>query len=149
MANKEIEILPLILHALEVGNRCVKEVSYSEHERIGKQMMMYGATCTAAYELDVVEAGMKRTLLNPIPGDLNALASEAKALLQIWKDKMGEVSIYRNRDYQKYPKIEEDEILNVRKKYEWVEMITPGKALPTNFDSLDYAYKMYDIIEYF
>lgn len=147
MANKEIQILPLIQHALEVGNRCVKEVSYSEHERIGKQMMMYGATCTAAYELDAVEAGMKRTLLNPIPGDLNALASEAKALLQIWKDKMGEVSIYRNRDYQKYPKIEEDEIRNVRKKYEWVEMITPGKALPTNFDSLDYAYKMYDIIE--
>ena len=144
---KNYQIGSILKHLEELGVRFVEEPSYSEHERIGKMLQFYGVSCTAAAEIDCIEAEMKCSLLNLYPLDYKLYASKVKAVLSMWRDKTADVLLYKKRDFQKYPKLTEGEIGHVRDNFKWVEMLTQGMANITKFDPADYAYKMYDIIE--
>lgn len=144
---EQIKTEALLLHMINVGRRFVTEQSCAADESIGKMMQFYGVVCIAAQQMTRLEEEMRNTLLNLCPMDYLSISAEVKGVLSMWEHKMSEVSVYKYRDYIKYPSLELDDVKAVKEKYNCLEQLIDGcftGALQVDLKAC--AYNMYDII---
>ena len=139
----------LLRHAMESGERITKESPVASYEMIGRLFIVFGVVCKTAGELYELEKESRRTLLDLLGGDYERHITNVESQRCALKRMLGRVPLFRERDYQKYPQVEVDDILSVKEEFLPLEQLPfcgNRKAEELNFDATKLAYKMHDMI---
>lgn len=139
----------LLQEVLKYGERMTKERPSSYYEMVGRLFIMFGVISTTAGELYYQEKESRRTLLTIKKIDYHRRIASFKSLHEGLKGILGTVPLFRDRDYQKYPQVDVDDVLSVREEFKCLEQLPEcghGKAKRTYFDATALAYKMFDMI---
>ena len=139
----------LLQDVLKYGERMTKERPSSYYEMVGRLFIMFGVISTTAGELYYQEKESRRTLLAIKKIDYHRRIVSFNLLHEGLKGILGAVPLFRDRDYQKYPQVDVDDVLSVREEFKCLEQLPEcgqGKAKKTNFDATALAYKMFDMI---
>ena len=139
----------LLQQVLKYGERMTKEAPLSLFEMEGRLMTMFGVVCKAAGDLYALEKEARATLLVTKGFDDHRQIASFKALNEGLKGLLCSVPLFHYRDYQNYPIVTFDQIMQVREELQKMEELPfcgNGMVKKTNFDATALAYKMYDMI---
>ena len=141
-------IKALLDRVLDYGERITKEQPFTEYEKQGRLLSMFGVVCTTALEMYRMEMESKKTLLLPIlPFDYDRLITRLEELQNSLRKILDRVPLFKERDYLAYPQLTIDDIEEFKEKFMAFERLPQcdnGRVKKTNINIVEFAYHMYD-----
>ena len=113
--NERIRVL--LERVLEYGERITKERPFTEYEKQGRLLSMFGVVCTTALEMYRMEMESKKTLLSPISCDYVRMIARLEELKGSLRKILGEVPLFAKRDYMKYPELTINDIEDFKERF--------------------------------
>ena len=145
--NEQIRVL--LERVLEYGERITKERPFTEYEKQGRLLSMFGVVCTTALEMYRMEMESKKTLLSPISCDYVRMIARLEELKGSLRKILGEVPLFAKRDYMKYPELTINDIEDFKERFlafERLPQCDKSGARKTIINIVEFAYNMYDTL---
>ena len=145
--NEQIRVL--LERVLEYGERITKERPFTEYEKQGRLLSMFGVVCTTALEMYRMEMESKKTLLSPISCDYVRMIARLEELKGSLRKILGEVPLFAKRDLLKYPELTINDIEDFKERFlafERLPQCDKSGARKTIINIVEFAYNMYDTL---
>ena len=139
----------LLERALNYSDRFSTETAFCEFEQEGRLITLYGINAIAADLMEKLERMSRRTLLTYIWFDFLRMKASFESQPGIMKTIFEGVPLFRDRDWNKYPKLRREDMPSVKEELKPMEILPlcgDGRAKRTNIDATAVGYKMYDMI---